>query len=140
VGEENVLGCRGDPYRGESIFVHEFAHTLLNLAIEPRDATFRGRLAVAHSDSIVRGLWEKTYAATNVDEYWAEGVQSWFDANLEADPPNGVHNFVNTREELIEYDPVLAGLIAEWFGDNEWRYRYPDKPLIDCEFVWPNTR
>jgi len=50
-------------------------------------------------------------------------VQSWFDANLEADPPNGIHNHVNTREELEAYDPDLAKLIAEVFGHIEWRFK-----------------
>jgi hypothetical protein len=46
-------------------------------------------------------------------EYWAEGVQDWYYTNLEADPPNGIHNHVDTRHELLEYDPVLYNLVAE---------------------------
>ena len=61
------------------------------------------------------GLWAGTYAATNADEYWAEGVQSWFDLN---DPPGLVHNEINKRAELEEYDPALASLIQEAFGDS----------------------
>jgi hypothetical protein len=34
---------------------------------------------------------------------------------------------VNTREELIEYDPGLAALLKEVFGDNAWRYIKPEK-------------
>jgi hypothetical protein len=32
---------------------------------------------------------------------------------------------VNTREELKAYDPGLAALIAEVFGDRPWRYALP---------------
>jgi len=58
-------------------------------------------------------------------EYWAEGVQSWFDTNREFDHD---HNHVNTRAELKEYDSPLAGLVAEVFGDGAWRYQKP----TDC--------
>lgn len=70
---------------------------------------------------MAKGLWAKTYAAKNAGEYWAEGLQSWFDANLQADPPNGIHDHVNTRAELEAYDPALARLIAETFAHVEWR-------------------
>ena len=49
-------------------------------------------------------LVEFRYAATDEHEYWAEGVQSWFDTNREND---AIHNHVDTREELLEYDPAL---------------------------------
>ena len=61
-------------------------------------------------------------AATNAGEYWAEGVQSWFDTNREND---GSHNHVNTRGELKEYDPDLAKLVEEVHGDGPWRYTRP---------------
>ena len=38
---------------------------------------------------------------------------------------NALHNQVNTRSELKEYDPALAGLCAEVFGDGDWPYRRP---------------
>ena len=62
-----------------------------------------------------KGLWKSTYAAENAREYFAEGVQAWFDANLEANPPDGIHNHVNTRKELLQYDPDLAALIGKVF-------------------------
>ncbi|RYD47507.1 MAG: hypothetical protein EOP85_05335, partial [Verrucomicrobiaceae bacterium] len=53
----------------------------------------------------------------------AEAVQSWFGTNREND---AIHNHVNTREELIEYDPALAKLCEEIFGKNKWQYRRAD--------------
>ncbi len=41
--------------------------------------------------------------------------RTWFNANLESDPPNGLHNSVNTRAELATYDPALHGLISRIF-------------------------
>ena len=132
VGEENILGCEGDRYRGESIFIHEFAHTLCDQAIIPTDETFLPRLRAAYDAALAAELWTDTYAATNYQEYWAEGVQDWFDSNLEVAPPNGIHNHVNTRAELRAYDPTLAALIEDVFGDLPWRYAYPASPAAAC--------
>ncbi len=65
---------------------------------------------------------EGKYASVNHHEYFAEGVQSWFDDNRENDHD---HNHVNTRAELIEHDPQLAELCREVFGDTEFRYTKP---------------
>lgn len=48
-------------------------------------------------------------------EYLAEGAQSYFNCNDEQNPPNGIHNHVNTRSELKSYDPVLYGFLKEIF-------------------------
>lgn len=112
--EENLLKLPGDRYKGENIFLHEFAHTLHLMAINELDARFDQKLQKAHKAAIAAGLWNGTYAATDHKEYWAEGVQSWFNANLEAIPTNGVHNQINTHDELKAYDPTLYALIAEW--------------------------
>jgi hypothetical protein len=115
-GEENVLCYESDPYKFEDILVHEFSHTVLNLGVEhqPKGREFKNRLVAAYEEALDAGLWVGTYAGENVEEYWAEGVQSWFDLN---DPPGPIHNEINTRAELEEYDPALANLIAEVFGD-----------------------
>ena len=115
IAEEHLLCYDSDVFRSEDIFVHEFAHGVLNMGVEllPGGSEFRQRLETAYSDAMDAGLWADTYAATNTDEYWAEGVQSWFDLN---DPPGWVHNEINTRQELEAYDPALAALIQEVFG------------------------
>lgn len=119
--EENLLCYSTDRYLGESIFLHEFAHTIMDLGLVFVDASFLPTVQGAFDEAMSRGLWRDTYAAANVAEYWAEGVQSYFDTNLQADPPNGIHNFVNTREELLEYDPKLAEIISGVFGSPDWR-------------------
>lgn len=121
-GEENLLGYPGDPYEAENILVHEFAHTIHELGLNRIDKEFDRRLKKAYAKAMAKGLWKGTYAATNRREYWAEGVQSWFDTNR---PPDRCHNHVNTREELQAYDPGLAKLIAENLGDIAWRYQPP---------------
>ena len=87
------------------------------LGLQDVDPSFDGRLQAAYDAAIASGLWVNTYAATNKDEYWAEGVQAWYNANLESDPPDGVHNAINTRAELANYDPGLYQLILEVFPE-----------------------
>lgn len=121
--EENLLCLKGDPYSTENIMIHEFAHAILEMGLEPLDPEFGKGVREAYRKAMDEGLWKGKYAATNFHEYWAEGVQSWFDTNRENDRD---HNHVNTREELKEYDPRLAALIGEAFGDREWRYVRPE--------------
>ncbi len=121
-GEENLLCYPGDPYFGENILIHEFAHTIHEIALKEVDPAFDGRLKAAYEEAMKKGLWQGTYAATNHHEYWAEGVQIWFHANRTLMP---IHNFVATRKQLEDYDPNLARLLREVFRDNEWRWVPP---------------
>ena len=121
-GEENLLRYPGDPYFEESILLHEFAHAIHHMALVDLDETFDERLSQAYQAAMKAGLWKGKYAASNRAEYWAEGAQSWFDDNRENDHD---HNHVNTREELRAYDPKLAALCQEVFGDRSWRYQKP---------------
>jgi len=119
---ENLLGLEGDRYKGESILIHEFAHTIHLMGLNQVDRMFEKELEVLFARAKKRKLWKKTYAMTDMGEYWAEAVQSYFDANLESAKPNGIHNHVNTREELAEYDPALFRLVDRVFRKTEWRF------------------
>ncbi len=120
--EENLLCHPGDPYSTENICIHEFAHAIHEMGMKDVDPSFDKRLRDAYRLALAKGLWKDTYAAVDHKEYWAEAVQSWFDDNRESD---ALHNHVNTRDELREYDPTLAALCEEVFGDGDWRYRKP---------------
>lgn len=120
--EENLLAFPGDPYPTENIGIHEFAHAIHEMGMRAIDPTFDARLQAAYHSATNRGLWQGTYAASNRHEYWAEATQSWFDDNREND---ALHNHVNTRVELKEYDSTVAGLCREVFGDGPWRYHRP---------------
>jgi len=142
--EENVLGYKGDPYSTESIVIHEFAHNIHYRGMVEIDPTFDDRLKETYRLAMEKKLWEGKYASTNHAEYFAEGVQSWFDNNR---PPDHDHNHVDTRAELKEYDPGLARICEEVFGDTELIYTKPTTRLRDHlagyqpdeapVFVWP---
>jgi hypothetical protein len=86
--EENLLGYESDPYVGENILIHEFGHAIHQIGLASLDKTFNARLKKTYARATGElHLWSKTYAASNPDEYWAEGVQSYFDANLHPTRP-----------------------------------------------------
>lgn len=118
-GEENLLNYPGDPYGTENLLVHEFAHAIHQMGLSTVDPEFDKRLKVLYEKAMDKGLWKGTYASTNKEEYWAEGTQSWFNTNRENDAQ---HNHVSKRGILKEYDPDLAELLTEIYGDEDWRY------------------
>jgi hypothetical protein len=142
--EENLLSYEGDPYAAENILIHELAHNIHLRGMTNVDPGFDGRVKAAWESAMKAGLWKGKYPSVNHHEYFAEGVQSWFDDNREDDHD---HNHVDTRAELIEYDPGLADLCREVFGDTELKYTKPSTrlhghlegydPASAPEFVWP---
>ena len=142
--EENLLAYEGDPYSKENILIHEFAHNMHLRGMANVDPGFDHRVKRAYDAAMKAGLWKGKYASVNHHEYFAEGVQSWFDDNRENDHD---HNHVNTRAELIDYDPALAGLCREVFGDTVLKYTKPGTrlrghlegydPAKAPKFVWP---
>ncbi len=124
--EENLLCLPWDRYFGESIAVHEFAHTISLMGLGDSFDILLEEFTDLYQSAIRQGLWLHTYAMTDIGEYWAEGVQSYFNTNLESDPADGVHNYVNTREELEAYDQALHDFIARMFNDYRWTPICPD--------------
>ena len=116
VAVQNLICLESDLAPHADVFIHEMGHAVLTMAIEFRlkDFEFRSRVESAYASALNAGLWRHTYAATNPDEYWAEGTLTWFNLNA---PPDPLHNNVNTRAELIEYDPTLAELLEQVYGD-----------------------
>ena len=132
--EENLLNFRGDPWAGESIFVHEFAH-IIQGAIAQLDGiskeSFEGLFNKAGKTGRFRG-----YGMNNSGEFWAEGVQAWFDCNgtrrgkfaggqssLEALGPDGKHLcHIRTRKQLRKHLPEFAKFLDKSFRQNSWVY------------------
>ncbi|HSJ70681.1 MAG TPA: hypothetical protein VLA29_03430 [Acidimicrobiia bacterium] len=127
--EENLLCSDGDFYEGEDDFVRAFALTIKRFGIDTADPATSLAIDQAYGRAIAQGLWNNTLAEINADEYWMEGAQSYFDANLEDTAedrePNSSHNAINTRDELLDYDPALWTIAASVFGEGEWRPSCP---------------
>ncbi len=123
--EENLLCSADDFYEGEDIFVRTFALTIRRFGLDIVDPPTSRAIDQAYGRAIAAGLWTNTLAEINEDEYWMEGVQSFFDANIEDDreerEPNSSHNEIDTREELADYDPTLYAIAASVFGEGDWR-------------------
>ncbi|MCQ2134493.1 MAG: hypothetical protein MJY88_05960 [Bacteroidales bacterium] len=113
--EENILGYQIDQYHAEDILIHEFAHSIQLIGIESVDPEFHDKLQGLLDKAMAEGKYKNVYANTNATEYWAEGVQDWFNCNAEMPKADGKHFWVNTREDLKAYDPGLYELISQYF-------------------------
>ena len=137
-GEENVL-CKPtcytgmnaandqcDIYHGENILVHEFGHSMTSNSgdswsppIYARKDGTGGNLVDLLSASYVaatsQNKWENTYADDNAIEYAAEGIQSFLNVNAQSTPSDGIHNNIDTRSELKNYDETLYDILSELF-------------------------
>ena len=121
--EENLLDYPGDTALPGYQLIHEFSHTVHHIGLAIVDPTFDNRLKVAYDAAMAKGLWHGTYSATNRSEYWAQGASWYFlNGNQRQD------DTINTREELKSYDPTLAALLIEIYGDS-WRYTPPEVRL-----------
>jgi hypothetical protein len=107
------------------------SRTLLKRCLDGGDILVNGKpsdssVKVTGQDKvrIVFGGPKRCYAAKNRAEYFAEGVQCWFNTNRTMDHD---HNHIRTREQLKAYDPGLAALCEHLFGDEKWRFVSPRK-------------
>ncbi|CAG2224479.1 unnamed protein product [Mytilus edulis] len=114
-GEENASCFCKDKYFLEDIFVHEIAHGAHLLGAKYAIAGWNKRLIKQFEAAKRKGLWKRTYAMSSSAEYFAEGVQSYFNVNTHLDKTDGVHGPISNQKRLQEYDPELYNLIHEVF-------------------------
>ncbi|MEE2639085.1 MAG: formylglycine-generating enzyme family protein [Planctomycetota bacterium] len=157
-GEENLLDLKGDPYKGENIFIHEFAHGIHSVLGEEFNVQLRALFDQAKKSGRFGG-----YAIDGgVAEFWAEGVQTWFECNGRKRPKSGRGSdsftvlgpkgelvcHLTTREQLKTYCPEFAKLLDKTFRQNKWVYvpvlQRLDEPHLKGfdpndapEFRWP---
>ncbi len=113
-GEENIIKIPNytERYLHESIMVHEFAHNV-DFGLRRGREGFEQKLLDAFSNAQSKGLWKGTYSMSNSEEYFAEGVQAWFNTCNMYVTINGRYTRIQTREQLKAYDPTLHALLAE---------------------------
>lgn len=116
-GEENIVKIPNyrERYPTESIMVHEFAHNV-EYGLRKYHTEFCNALDAAFQNAIDNNLWvdaagRKTYSRDNVSEYFAEGVQAWFNTCRMVVAIDGKNTMLKYREQLKEYDPMLYNAI-----------------------------
>ena len=109
--EENLLNLPTDRYRGRDICMHEFAHNIENHGI-PREV--RAMLDKQFDISKSKGLWIRSYAGSNTDEYFAELTMWYFgthgDLSMTGPKP------ANGPEGLKNYDPDAYALLDNFYS------------------------
>jgi hypothetical protein len=145
VPEENVLRLADDPFAGKTLVVSVFAKGLYHvtglrqvdesferakskqqyeLRVQRMDVRFDRKLQSAHEEAKNNKLWRGTPAGHDRIEYWAAGVEAYFDAAGKGLPPNGADRPITTREALKAYDLPLYTLVDETMAYKEhvdWR-------------------
>jgi hypothetical protein len=147
VPEENVLGLAGEPFAGKCMVVSVFAKGLYQvtglrpvladfakqrskqqyeLRVKRLDIEFDKQLAQLYDGATAKGLWRGTPAGRDRVEYWAAGVEAYFDAAGAGQPPHNADRPITTRELLKTYDPDLYALVDETMAYKEhvdWRVK-----------------
>jgi len=143
VPEENVLRTADDGFAGKSMVVSVFAKGLYQvtalrptqaikgqkqqyeLRVKRMDTEFDKRLKTTFDEAMKKGLWKGTPTARTRVEYWATGVEAYFDATGAGFPPHNHPRPITTREALKAYDPALYALVDETMTYTEhvdWRF------------------
>jgi hypothetical protein len=123
---ENLLGYTGTSYYGENILVHEFSHAMLT-AIEQADPRLYAEVEAAYAHAQQAGLWKGSYSINTLQEYWAEGVQFWFNSNMAYRRAPSLT--VLSDSDLKAYDPMLWDALAQV---------YPPAHHIPADVFWMN--
>ena len=110
-GEENLLKLPLDRYSGRDICVHEFSHCIFEFGISP---DVRARFRRLYKASLAKGLWNKAYAASNDDEFFAELAMWYFGTHGDLHM-TGLKPAVGPAG-LKAYDPDAFALFDELFS------------------------
>jgi hypothetical protein len=147
VPEENVLRLKGEPFAGQYLVVSVFAKALYRVAgmrpvqtsgttkgqkqqyelrVKRLDIEFDKRVGKLYEEAATKKLWRGTAAGRDKIEYWAAGVEAYFDAAGAGQPPSNADRPITTRETLKVYDLALYNLVDETMAYTEhvdWRVR-----------------
>lgn len=85
VGEENLVMQRDRHYPDENILVHEFGHSVMNLGLTKAQ---RKKIVQQFATAKMCAVYKPgCYMMKNAQEYWAEGVQAYFEATARRGEP-----------------------------------------------------
>ena len=142
--ETNLLESVGNAAPGENLLIRDMALLMYYITglrevdpeydkkkhvqqyekgLERIDCRFDEKVKDLYRHAREKNLWSGTPAMKDRFNYFAEAVQSFFNANQIATSEN---NPVNTREQLQGYDPDMALFVGDIFKHPErvdWRYQ-----------------
>jgi hypothetical protein len=154
VPEESILQLEGEPSGGKGMIVSVLGKALYQvsslrpvdgdapksgpkqqyeLRVKRLDIDFTKRVQKLYEQAMAKGLWKGASAARSPVEYWAAGVEAYFDAVGSVPPPNFAERSVTTREILRGYDADLFGLVDETMAYREhvdWRLNRKTAPSL----------
>merc|ERR1719370_673240 len=107
-------------WTNRDITVHEFGHSLHWLGFNRLWPEFQVDLDACFANAYANSLWGwgyvGSYSMTNSDEYFANGLMTYFDVQYPYDEAAPA-----TREELFQMDPMFAAFLDRWMYHNPWR-------------------
>ncbi|KAK2191474.1 hypothetical protein NP493_53g21032 [Ridgeia piscesae] len=108
--EENIV-CDSKDKSPDDILLQTLAEGIYQLAVRKQIPGYDAELRRLYNSALATGWWKNTYSRYSPEVYFSEGVQSFFNVNSYADPPNGYSNRVNSRSKLQNYDARLFRMI-----------------------------
>ncbi len=102
---------------GENLLVHEFAHGIKSSGFDHVPALAE-EWQMIYRHAKAAGLWPRSYAITNPDEFFAVLSTAWFNALNEtnvSDYWDGTRGPINTRLELYNYDRTAYHFLAKLY-------------------------
>ncbi len=111
-GEENLLKLAQDRYFGRDICVHEFSHCIYQYGIS---GATRNRFKRQYKASLAKGLWDKAYAGSNDNEFFAELAMWHFGTHGDLGM-TGAKPVVGPAVGLKAYDPDAFQLFDDLFS------------------------
>lgn len=124
ISEKNILRRTaeddGTRYKNESILAHEFGHAVQLIGINCLDdPSLAQQFIHIYERAKKKGLWPKTYAISNNEEYFATLTTIWFNVMAESADGSwdGTRGPVNTRTELKAYDPEAYQFFSSIYPD-----------------------
>lgn len=118
--ESNLISYQ-DKWKGMSVAVHEFGHTIMNLGLDELE---KKKIEKAFQEAKNKHLFPKSdgvtpsFMMTNEMEYFAEGTGIWFAAADTNNPANSPK--VKNREQLKDYDPDLYRVLSLIYPNDSW--------------------
>ncbi|KAF6251030.1 hypothetical protein COO60DRAFT_692198 [Scenedesmus sp. NREL 46B-D3] len=125
----NVLEEADDPYREESVVVHEFGHHIHNLALP---SCVAAAADAAYANAAASGAYTPgAYMISSVYEYMANAVAAWFQGTCRSDVNDGIVS----RPRLLARDPTLFALLQYVFTPAVARMKYRSV-CPNCRTKW----